>query len=467
MSETFSNNDENLSVSMDGSVGTRLVSNAKLMFIAKALGSAIGFITLIIAARGLSKAELGIVLFLHGYMLFFAEVATFQSWQTLIRFGTKDVSNNDPRELTKLIQFSIALDFISALAAFIAATGLFALIVFFATNMPSNGGNGLEFDAIHISPYVYIYCVLIFASQQGAAIGIFRLFNKFNVLAARALIMPAVRLAGTLTAFAMHSGIEGYIAAWFLSSLLGKIALPLLAYFELRKRNLAAVVFARWPSLRYKRKGLWAFVWKSNIDSTLAAGITHLPIIIVAPFFGPGYVAVYKIAEEIANLLSRGILLLDQVIYPEFARIIHRGEQANIWKIVVKSGGVLLGGGIALSLLVAMFGPGLVTSAYGAGYEDVVHLSILLVLAAAITGIVAPIYPLFYAFGRPENAIWARLTGLSIYLISFIFFSTRLGYSGPGWAAILGNLFSAALAIWFARTLLKRSLLKQSAEGHK
>ncbi len=462
MSEPLDSKNVNLSVSMDGSIEARVFSNARLMLGAKVFGSALGFITLIIAARGLTKADLGLVLFLHGYMLFFAEVATFKSWQTLIRFGTKDLNKKDSRGLIKLIRFSIALDFISALCAFIAATGLFALIVFFAAYMPAFGDEGFKFDATQISAYVYVYCILIFASQQGAAIGIFRVFNKFNVLAARALIMPAVRLIGTITAYTLHSGIEGYIAAWFMSSLLGKLALPILAFFELRKRNLASYVFARWPSLRYKRDGLWAFVWKSNIDSTLAAGITHLPIIIVAPFFGSGYVAVYKIAEEIANLLSRGILLLDQVIYPEFARIIHQGKQAYIWKIVIKSASVLLGSGIALSLLVAVFGPSLVTSAYGVGYENVVQLSILLVLAAAITGIVAPIYPLFYALGRPETAIWARLIGLSFYLTSFVYLSTRIGYSGPGWAAILGNAISAALAIWFAK-----KLLQQSAERHK
>ena len=445
---------ENLGIFTPGNTGARIVSNARLMFVAKAIGAAIGFATLIIAARGLSKSELGIVLFLHGYMLLFSKIATFQSWRTLIRFGSDDLHNKDVGGLAKLIRFCLALDYLSAFAAFLVAVGLAGFVVMFLGHLPSFDGSASDFDVARISPWLYGYSTLILVSQQGTSIGIFRLFNRFDMLAARALVMPVLRFAGALIAFWLDSGFAGYLVAWFIASLIGKLSLPVLAILELRRRNLVPALLKKAPGIWLKRTGLWSFVWKSNVDTTLAAGMSQLPLILIAPLLGPQYVAIYKIAEEVANLLSKVVLLIDQVVYPEFARMVSRGDPGHIWKIVVKSATVLLTAGIVLSVIVGLAGPEVVAASYGNGYQDVVPLSILLVLAAAITGVTAPIYPVFYATHRPEAAILVRSAGLVIYLSCLIVFSQLLGFSGPGWAAITGNLVSAVLAVVFARAIL-------------
>jgi O-antigen/teichoic acid export membrane protein len=445
----------NLNVAMTGSVGKRVASNARMLMIAKAVAAAVGFITLMIATRGLSKPELGVVVFLHSYMLFFAEVTTFQSWQALIRYGTEDLHDQHISRFKKLLRFCIALDFLSALLAFIAAVSLFALIGYAFTHISAlhNIGNQQEFQSIQ--KYVYVYCLLVFASQQGAAIGVLRLFDKFNLLAFRALVMPLTRLILTLIAYRSGAGIEGYIAAWFLGSLFGKTILPVLALLELKKRELTHNLFTKMPNLTLKRDGLWAFVWKTNIDSTLAAGITHLPLILIGPVFGTAYVAVYKIAEEVANLLSRGIKLLDQVIYPEFARMISLGDHHKIGHIALKTAGILLGVGLILSSLVGVFGPYLIEKATGGGYQDVAFLAMLLVMAAAISGVSAPIFPIFYATNKPGLAIKVRIAGLMAYGCAFAVLSKVLGFNGPGWAAVFGNTVAVALAVFYGKAVLQ------------
>ncbi len=444
----------NLAIETPGKVGRRILSNARLMFVAKTLSAVVGFATLIVAAKGLSKTDFGIVLFLHGYVVLFSKIATFESWRSMIRFGNDDLHNKDITGLAKLIRFCLALDYIAAMVAFLVAIGFAAFVVNFLGHLPAFDGTTHNFDVNHLSPYLYGYCALILVSQQGTSIGIFRLFNRFDMLAARALVMPVVRLGGVLIAFWLNSGFEGYLIAWFAGSLLGKLALPVLAFIELQRRHLTLALLEKSPGIRLKRQGVWPFVWKSNIDATLAAGMSQLPLILMGPLLGTEYVAIYKIAEEVANLLSRTILLIDQVVYPEFARMVSRGEPGNIWKIVVKSAAVLLTGGIVLSVTVALARPAIVDASYGAGYQDIVQLSILLVLAAAITGVNAPIFPVFYATHRPETAIWVRSIGLVTYLFSLVIFSQWFGFSGPGWAAITGNLVSVLLAVILVRAIL-------------
>jgi len=448
---------ENLDVYVKGTVGARVVSNTQLLLGSKVLAVTIGFVTLIVAAHGLGKMELGIVLFTHGFMLLFSKLATFQSWRAIIRFGAIDLRKKDATGLAGLIRFCIALDLLSALAAFLTAIGLLGAIGYLYAVFPDFGDKVNVLDLQQVSTYIYGYCLLILVSQQGTSIGIFRLFNRFDFLAARGLIMPVVRLTGALIAFRLDSGIEGYLLAWFAGSLLSKLALPIAAVFELRKRNLTRKIFSKWPCIRLKRDGLWPFVWKSNIDSTIAAGMTHLPLILVGPLLGAGYVAIFKIAEEIANLLSKAIMLVDQVIYPELARMINKGEFSGVWKIVGKSSLVLMLSGLVLALLVAIAGPSVISAGYGIEYGGVIELSILLILAAAINGIAAPVYTGFYATLRPDAVIMARLSGVAAYLASLAIFCAWFGSTGPGWAAIFGGAVSVGIALLFVKSILNRN----------
>jgi len=114
---------EDLTIAEKGTVGRRVAANTGWMVGAKALAAIIGLGSLVLTTQTLPIASVGIILFLHAYMLFFAEVATFQSWQAVIRFGTHDVESGDTHALGRLIRFCIALDFVGAIVAFILAIG--------------------------------------------------------------------------------------------------------------------------------------------------------------------------------------------------------------------------------------------------------------------------------------------------------------------------------------------------------
>ncbi|MCF6276199.1 MAG: hypothetical protein L3J05_10610, partial [Robiginitomaculum sp.] len=399
---------QDLSIAEKGTVGKRVAANTGLMVGAKALAAIIGLASLIITTQTLPIAAVGIILFLHAYMLFFAEVATFQSWQAVIRFGPHHVENGNRNALAKLLRFCIALDFVGAMVAFVlAVTGLYLLDTLMPLFASFSEQNGLA-DTHQITQYGIVYCLLVLIHQGGASTGLFRLFDKFRPLALQVLVMPIARLAGVVVAALSGAGLEGFLAAWFVGSLLGYVSLPFMALLELKSRNLLGAVFSQWPRLKTGHKGMWPFVWKANIDASLATGTTHLPLLLVMPIFGPAFVGAFKVAEEIARLLSEGVLLLDRVIYPEYARMMARGQSAHIWRIVIKAGAIMLGGGLALSAVVALIGPSVIPIVFGAEYNDAVILSILLVLAASLMGVAAPLYPVFFAAGKPGRAIYAR-----------------------------------------------------------
>ena len=448
---------EDLSIAEKGTVGRRVAANTGWMVGAKALAAIIGLGSLVLLTKNLPIASVGVILFLHAYMLFFAEVATFQSWQAVIRFGTNDVEQGDTHALGRLLRFCMALDFVGALVAFILAIAGLMFLDVILPHLPSFQEKGELIDVAQLTSLGMIYCLVILVHQGGASTGLFRLFDKFKPLALQVLVMPVFRLIGVVIAVMNGAGLYGFLAAWFVGSVLGYLSLPLLAMLELKSRNLVKTVFNEWPQLKTNRKGMWAFVWKANIDASLATGTTHLPLLLVMPIFGPAFVGAYKVAEEIARLLSEAVLLLDRVIYPEYARMMARGQSAHIWRIVLKAGAIMLGGGLALSAVVALIGPSVIPVIFGADYNDAVILSILLVLAAALMGVAAPLYPVFFAAGKPGRAIYARLAGLVLYVVLIFALSAWIGKTGPGWAAIGGNLLAVVLAAWLAKRTLDKA----------
>jgi len=461
-----------LSVNSKLSVGKRIAANTGLMVAAKILAVILGLGSYSLASKVLSVPELGIVLFLHAYMLFFSEVTAFQSWQSIIRFGTDDVQDNDVPALSRIIQFGLKIDFISAVFGFLISIAVFSVIVWFMrmppdwllSVFPDVLSREKIMDISDLRDIGILYCSLILLRQRGVSIGVFRLFDKFHVLAFHALIMPAVRFAGVLIVIFNDGGLYEFLLAWFCGSLAAYIFLPIMAAFELKKRALVKPVLTAKSSLRRPRKGLWPFMVKSNIDSTLAAITHHLPALLVMGVFGSAWVAIYTIAKETAKLLSEGFKLLDQVIYPELAKMVSVGNIERVWKLVIRTGLMLLGFGLFMALLVYLAGPDLLGLIFKVDYSEAAPLASLLVLAAALLGVAAPLYPVLYAADKPERAIYARGTGVLIYIIAFFGFSFTIGKMAPGWAAILGNASAVIFVVILAKRTLRRKVLEKRGE---
>ena len=448
------------------SVGKRIAANTGLMVGAKFLSVILGIGTLWIATRALSPAEFGIVIFLHAYMLFFAEVATFQNWQAIIRYGADDQKAGDSTALAKLMKFGIKLDALSAVMAYLGSLALFGLAMVFISHFPSLAPDasmaGDSMGNATLQKYAALYCLVVLARQTSTLTGVLRLFDRFGLLALEAMIMPAIRFIGSLYAFKAGWGLEGFLAIWFFASLVNYLVLIATGAWELHGRKLLGQTLRAKSGFTNQRKGLWSFVIKSNIDSTLAAGTLHLPALMVMAFFGPVFTGIYRIAEEVAKLLSEGFKLLDQVIYPELAKLVVNGEADKIWRIVIRAGVIMLGVGLIMSGVVWAYGPYVLGTIFAADYSASAALASLLVPAAALTGLMAPLFPIFYAADKPERAITARGLALLAYIAAFIVLSLTIGKMAPGWAAIIGNVVGVSLVFFMAKKTLKKVMHKKA-----
>lgn len=445
----------NLNVQSKYTVGKRIAANTGLMVASKSTAVFLGLGSILLATKSLSASELGIILFLHAYMLFFSEVTAFQSWQSLIRYGTEDIKNNDVNRISSLLKFGIKIDAISAVFGFLISISIFFGVIYFSSFMPGLINTDLPFVVDNLKNFAVFYCSLILLRQRGVGVGVFRLFDKFHILAIHGLVMPITRFIGVIIAVHHDAGFIGFLLAWYIGSMAAYFFLPMMAILELKSRGLLMLVVRSKSPLFKARSGLWKFMIKSNIDSTLSASTTHLPALMVMGMFGSTWVAIYRIAEEAAKLLSEGFKLLDQVIYPELAKMISLGEAEKIWGLVKKTAISLLSFGLVTAFIVKVGGPDLLSMVFSVDYAMAAPLASLLILAAAITGIAAPLYPVLYATDKPERAIYARGTGVIVYITAFILLSFSIGKMAPGWASILSNITSVGFLVYLTQGTLK------------
>jgi len=342
------------------------------------LAAVLGFATLIITAKAMDNvAAFGTLLFIHAYMLFFSELTSFKTWQAIIRFGSDEVENKNPKRLAQLFKTGLITDAAAALAAFLIAIISFEFY---------NWLNGL------------IHCSVILFRQINVSIGVFRLFDKFSVLALRALVMPSVRFIGALIVWHQGWGFIGFLAVWYLASLLGYLVLIGFGLFEIVKRGL-------WPLIKSEAickpstfPEFYPFLLKANIDSTIKSLKKNFPNLAVMLFLGPIAIAIYRIADEISRILARGISLFDQV-------------------------------------LLLIFGEQIISLAFEEGLAGASTLSVMLLVASSLIGIALPFYTIFYVLTRPGTAIWVRLIGAIAFIAIFFALSKPFGLYAIGWAA--------------------------------
>ena len=437
----------------------RMLSNTGLLGGARLIAALMGVATLVITAKALSNnIAFGTLLFIHAYMLFFSEVASFQIWQALIRFGSDEVKDENANRLSQLIKTGLLLDALAAVLAFLAAISCFSLFLWVSSLIGADAAPepSASESAIPLKHLVILYCSVILFRQTNVAVGIFRLFDKFSVLAIRALVMPSVRLIGVLIAAHQGWGLVGFLSVWFAASFLSYAVLQILAIIEIHRRRFWLLI-RRVKACRPKEfPGLYPFSLKTNIDSTLNALKTNFPSLAVMLVFGPAVLAVYRIAEEISRLLSRGVTLFDQVLFPELSRMAVDVDFKALSRTTARAALGIGLVGFVTSAIVLVFGDSILKTAFDESFSSAPLLAVMLLVASSLIGIAVPFYTVFYVLMRPGAAIWVRVIGTISFIGLFFILSEKLGLFAIGWAAIAGAAIEVALVISLTRQMIKK-----------
>ncbi|MBB4659294.1 O-antigen/teichoic acid export membrane protein [Parvularcula dongshanensis] len=422
-------------------MGRRVRRNTGLMVGAKIGGGVLSLGALAVATRALTPAEFGTLVFVHALVLVFTEAVTFESWLTVVRFGAEAKAAKDDERYARTVRFCATLDAVAAAAAFSLAVLVCSLSV--------EASGALSVLPL---PVLLSYLTLILFKQTSASLGVLRLSGRFAVLAAQSVVISTLRLVGGLVVLFLGGGLIGFLCAWYAASLTSYLILMVLGWRALGEDGDRALVFSGGPTLKAPAEGVWKFAWLTNLDASLGSGTTQLPLVLTGIAGGAHASALFKVGQEVASILSKSTKAIDRVIYPELATLTARGEGGRVVGVVLRTGAALLAFGGALSLAFGIAGPPLLAGLLGRPiYAEAATISVLLLLAAALGGAVAPLFPAFYATGHPGKPLIARAAGLVTLLAAFFPLTGRFGVEGAGLALLASSLATVAVAVLLAR----------------
>jgi O-antigen/teichoic acid export membrane protein len=424
----------------------RIFKNAALLMSGRAANGLLGLATLSIMARGLGAEMFGVVILVQTYVLVITGLTTFQSWQALIRFGAISLKSAEPKDFQNLLKFTMVLD---ALGVIIGV-----VVGYFAAPLV---GPYLQWSP-EVIEATQLYSFLILFTVIATPTGILRLFDRFDLLTWQASITPLFRLIGVTIAAGLSAPLWGYLLAWFVAGVIGAVVLIIMGWHELSVRGHTANMNWSLRGLSAGHESIWKFSIVSNFHTSLQLVTGHMATFLVGIVAGPIAAGLYKIGKDVATTLTKPAEMLNQSIYPEFAKLGSDGAWNAFPRLIVRGG--LLGGGAGLALLAlcAVAGEWFLVLVFGPDFAAASTVLILLVAAATLTVAGFSMDPALYAMGRP--GIPFQVNAVAVFLVFLpllLWLGDRFGATGAGFAALAsGSVIFVAMAFYTAAELRKR-----------
>ncbi len=414
----------------------RTVRNAAWLLGGKGAGGLFSLVYLALATRSLGVTAFGQFTLVLAYGQAVANLAGFQSWQAVIRFGAKHLVDDAPDRLRRVLCFTALLDFGAAVAgSALASAGVLA------------AGPLLGWAADEQRTAALFGLSLVF-SVRGTPTGILRLFNRFDLAAYTETVLPAARLAGAACAWLAGATVAGFLAAWALAELATSVAMWAAAYHELGRRGLARGRTLSVHGVTSENAGLWRFVWMTSLSTSVGLVWQQLPTLALGSFIGPAMAGGYRVASQLSSAVSKPALSLSRAIYPELAKIAHANGIPGLKPVLQRSTAAAAALGMTTVLLLVLLGKPLIGLVAGPGYAFAYPFLVLLAVAAAIELCAFALEPALVALGHAGTPLKARAAAGVCYVLLIAVFLQAMGPVGVSVAAVCASLAFVLLLSW-------------------
>src|SRR5579884_451486 len=297
-----------------------LLKNSSYLGISKIIAAAAGLLTLALAGRGLGVVLFGTLILITSYVKAVNGIVKFQSWQLIVRFGGHGVAHGDPEHFKIATGFAFSLDMLSGLAGLILGAALLPFIAQWV---------GISHDYLWLAIF---YCTLLPVMASATPDGVLRVLDRFDLMSWSDTVTPISRALLVSAAFAAGASFPVYVAAWYVTDLLGQLYPWILAARELQRNGLRDGMR---PTLNpIGLPGAWRFAIEVNLATSVEAVWGPIGRLVVGGLLGPAGAALFRIASTLADSAHKPADLLGKAFYPEVMRMDLSSKRP--WKLMVR-----------------------------------------------------------------------------------------------------------------------------------
>lgn len=414
-----------------GPVLRRVLGNAGKLLGGRTLNAGVSLGYTAVAARALGLHTFGVLVLIHAFAQLLGDLVKFQSWQTVLQYGAAPLAEGRRADLHRVLRFTVMLDVASGGVG--AIVGVAVALAF---------GPHLGWTAAQ-APVAAAYATSVIFMTSAAPLGVLRLLDRFDIMAAQGVSISVVRLAGAAVGYWMHAGLGFFLLVWAAGTLAGFLLLSFGAWRELRRAKLLEGFRWRGP-ITVGVPGAWRFAWATNANATLGIAFTHLVTLMLGAMLGAGDAALWRVGRQVADAIAKPVRLMIPALYPELVRLHAAGGQQTMWRLARQ---IALGAGAAGAVVLAISvfaGEPLLRIVMGAGFAAAAGVMTWQVGAAVIDLAALPLEPMVISLGHAGGAVWVRMVVAAAYALILPLLVRRFGMEGAGAGLVAASAAMAA-----------------------
>jgi O-antigen/teichoic acid export membrane protein len=418
-----------------GSAVRRIFANLGLLLGGKAAAGLVGLTYVVIVARTLGAGDYGVLTLISGYATMVGGIVAFSGWHGLVRYGSEALEAGSHDRLLRVTRLMTLIELGFGVAACVIAALLAPLV-----------GPHLGWPP-RATEFAVLYSLSIFATVRATPQGLLQLAGRFDLIGAHQMIMPLVRLIGSVIVWQAGGGLIDFLVVWLISALAEGGGMWALGLWALRRMRLDGRLIGPVDGVLKENAGLLPFIVTTNLDLTLRDLAPRIAPLTVGWLLGPVAAGILALVQRACSVLQQPAVLLSQASYAVLARLVAAGDVRALRRTVWRGAAAAVAGSIPIVILFAIWGEPILRLIGGRSFSGGELLFVLIAAGRGLLLATPPLSAALTAMGRPSQSI---MVNLAINLGLFPLLPPLLlifGVNGAGWHGLL-QAFVAA--IWLA-----------------
>lgn len=389
---------------------------------------------LAILARALDLKDFGhfSLIFATGQLL--CAFATFDTWQTVVRFGAEPVHRKDWTRFGNLAWLCGSID------VFGAAVGcVFAAVIYYGF------GDLLQLSPLYVDMAFAFNCAMLW-SRMTTPTGIVRVLDRFDLGTYVEAVTPVGRLTAAIVIAVVGASVGRFLFAWaFFDLLVG------LLYWIVARRLVPDAL--TWQNFRNpirvlkEERPLRRFFGITYGSASLDAITRQGPVLAVGFFLGTSAAGLYRLADQLGLGIARLSSMITRAALPEFV-MANVSVDVSAFRTMVRQVTRLASiGALVIIIIALLFGEPIIVLIGGSSFARAADILVPLAVGASLGLAAVAFEPLLYSTGHAQYPLMIRAFG-AILLAGAILLFHSAGPVAIGWmVAMWAGLVSLAMGV--------------------
>jgi len=394
----------------------------------------------VLNARALPVREFGVLVLFQSATLMISTITSFATQQPVIKLGAAALADGDNERLGRIIGFGLLLDFLAAAIATLLAFGFLAV---------AGKWLGLEDDQYGIA--ALFAASLLFSGYQTSN-GIFRLLNRFGLLAMIQATSAVAILIATSRLYLAGASFRSFCLAWAFYYALNGL-LPLISALWLVRRARVPVRFATREMHREEHSTFLSYCWTTWGMATADALRSNGDSLLVGSLVSVELAGIYNVAKQLAGIFRKFNNIYASAAFPEISALSAQGEvkrAADVRRRMIWVGAAIGGAAICAALLFGVFVLG---ELFGPHFEAAYWPLVILTVAAAAQLISHTLSMYVQVYVGPQSLFRAYMLATAAFLIVVLPLTVAFATTGTA----LAQLLFALAFVYFCQARLRRA----------